>query len=281
MTAGLDHDCYEQFAEMLWLAECNEEAPSIRSAPPLSLAAFFNAQRDLTMQSAGRVSFFWPKDAPLETRTMNSLADGEEEPATELDAFFSLLGLSLNLEEAEAYMRDALSRGELDPEAVLGRVIQGRTLQFPSGSEQEEFLRLWRELWDEIRADYVPSEDVHREMRAIFLELNDQCLEVLRGLDRNAQDPFAVMGNPASLKLGQLSALIHSALAICNQPEEHPEAFPVPLDEMAKGISATIEELAEELQSTAPARRRVRPSSIQTFATQGTVSCAALFSYSP
>jgi hypothetical protein len=150
-------------------------------------------------------------------------------------------------------MRDALSRGEQNPEAVLGRVISGRTLAFASENDQQEFHRLWQERWDSVRAGYLPLKDVHREMRAVFLDLNDQCLEVLRGLDRNASDPFASMNHPATLQLGELSGLIHSALVFSNQNEQPADAFQMPLDEMAGALSAGIKELSAQLQQAGSA----------------------------
>lgn len=247
--AGLDHDCNEQMARMLWLAECNENAPSVLQNPPLSLAAFFNMQKDLEFQSTGQVSFFWPKDKPIESRMMNSLAGAKMEPETELDAYFSLLGLSLNSDEAEAYMRDALARGCKNPDEVLDRVIQGRVLHFPTSEEQKSFNQLWRELWETVRGSYDPQNDPHREMRSVFLDLNDQCLAVLRELDQNVTDPSAIMNNPAHLQLGELSSLISSALLMGNQSDdEQPEVFSLPLDEMACGMSAAIRELSGQFQ---------------------------------
>lgn len=247
-TSELDHDCNEQMARMLWLAESNENAPAMLSNPPLSMAAFFNMQKDLMVQTAGQISFFWPKDEPIESRMLNSLEEGiDPEPETELDAYFDELGLSLNSDEAEAYMRDALARGEQNSENVLARVIQGRKLYFPTADDQQDFNRLWLELWEAVRTRYVPSNDPHREMRSVFLDLNDQCLGVLRELDRNSPDPDAVFNNPATLQLGELSSLISSVLLMCNQDDENPEDFPLPLDEMARDLSTAIEELSERL----------------------------------
>jgi len=247
LDADLRQDCYEQAARMLWLAHCNEDAPQVLSAPPLSLAAFFNLQKDLKIQTTGQTSFFWPDDEPLDSRVMNSLDQGGAEPETELDAYFDLLGLSLNSEEAEAYMRDALSRGCNNSDEVLARAIQGRSLYFPTADEQKKFNRLWRELWDEVREAYDPEKDRRREMRSVFLDLNDQCLRVLRELDRDSSDPFAVMTHPATMQLNELSSLISSALVMCNQGEEKEEEFPLPLDEVAEGMSAAIEELSGQL----------------------------------
>lgn len=249
LDAGLNHDCYEQAARMLWLAECNEDTPSVLQNPPLSLATFFNMQKDLKIQTTGQVSFFWPEGEPIESRMLNSLADDiGMEPETELDACFGLLGLSLSSDEAEAYMRDALSRGVKKPDKVLARVIQGRVLHFPTSEEQKKFNRLWRELWDEVCKTHEPSRDPHREMRSVFLDLNDQCLAVLREMDRNMTNPSAIMNNPAHLQLGELSSLISSALLMCNQTDEAPEEFPLPLDEMARDMSAAIRDLSERLK---------------------------------
>ncbi len=247
LDADLRQDCYEQAARMLWLAACNEEAPPVLQNPPLSLAAFFNMQEDLKLQTAGQVSFLWPDDEPLDSRVLNSLDQGGTEPETELDEYFDLLGLSLNADEAEAYMRDALSLGEKNPDAVLARAIQGRSLYFPTADEQKNFNRLWRELWEEIRKAYVPEKDRHREMRSVFLELNDQCLRVLRELDRDSADPFSVMMNPAAMQLNELSSLISSALVMCNQTGEDAGSFSLPLDEVADGMSAAIQELSAQL----------------------------------
>jgi hypothetical protein len=247
LNADLRQDCYEQTARMLWLAAADEEAPPVLSNPPFSLAAFFNMQKDLRVKTTGQISFLWPDDEPLDSRILNSMESGGAEPETELDVFFELLGLSVSTEEAAAYMRDALSHGEKSPEAVMKRVISGRTLYFPSAYEQQEFNRLWRELWDEVRKTYVPEKDRHREMRSVFLELNDQCLQVLRELDRDSADPFAVMMSPAAMQLHELSSLISSALAICNQEAEEAEEFQLPLDEMARDLSAAITELSGQL----------------------------------
>lgn len=249
-TSELDHDCNEQMARMLWCAHCNKDASPVLSNPPLSLAAFFNLQKDLTVQAMGQISFFWPTDEPIESRMLNSMSDPVGTvPETELDACFSLLGLSLSSDEAEAYMRDALSHGVNQPEVVLARVIQGRTLHFPTAEAQTEFKRLWRERWDEVRKAHDPRNDPHREMRSVFLDLNDQCLAVLRRLDQHSSDLRAVLSKPETLQLGELSSLISSVLLMCNKPGGNPGEFSLPLDEMAHDLSAVIRELSGGLEA--------------------------------
>ncbi len=246
--AELDHDCMEQMARMLWLAECDEDSSSVLSSPPLSLETFFTMQKDLTTQTSEHVSFFWPNDMSIESRMMNSLESECLEPESEMDALFASQGISVNVEEAEAYIRDALSRGEQSSGAVLGRMIQGRTLTFQTASKQKEFMRLWRELWEKVRAVYVPANDSYRELRSIFLGLNDQCVRVLRDLDQSSIDPVAVMKHPATLQLGEMGGMIGSTLMMCNRNEEADEAFPLPLDKIAESMSLAIEELSGQLQ---------------------------------
>ncbi len=249
----LSYDCNEQAARMFWLAEMDEALPSVISNPPMTLAAFYNQQKALTIRTMGQLSFFWPVDQPVENRLRDLMEEGGAEPETELDAIFQLLGLSVDAEDAEAYMRDALARGEKNPEAVMERVLSGRERIFPNEIIEQDFIDLWRELWDEVRERYVPKKDKQREMRAMFLKLNDRCLQLLRRLDRQMADPDAMFSNPDSMKLGELSAMIHGALVMSNQDNLTAEAFSLPLNELERDISAIIEDLEEGLLKTSPA----------------------------
>jgi hypothetical protein len=247
VDAGIGHDCYEQMAQMLWFAESEEESAEVLSNPPLTMASYFNMQDELQLETAGGVTFFWPKGESMDARLMNSMAGGGPEAESELDAFFCLLGLSLDESDVEAYMRDALAKGTKDPMVVLGRVIDGRTLIFPRAEDQQRFEDLWTEKWDALRADYNVFKDTHREVRSVFLELNDQCLAVLRELDQHADDGLAVMEHPSTLELGRLSGLIHGVLEVCNREGEDIGEFKVSLDAMKRDISRAIATLGQEL----------------------------------
>ena len=241
------HDCYEQAARMFWLAEVNKDLPSIISNPPLALSGFFNMQKDLSVQTIGQIGFFWPDDEPVENRLKDLMDSDDIEPETELDGFFQLLGLSMDSDDAEAYMCDALARGENDPDAILAHVISGRSLFFPTKEDENEFNLLWGELWDEVCGRYDPEKDVHKEMRSVFIDLNDQCLQVLRELDGNMVSPSDVATNPVSMQLGELSAMIHSMLVMSTLTDENAEEFPFPLDEMKHKVSAMIADMGEQL----------------------------------
>lgn len=239
-------DCCEQMARMLWLAEGLYEGSSVLRNVPMSMASFFKMQKDLTLETIGNVCFFWPKGESVQGRAVNSMIGAVEEPVSELDAILKDLGVSVDVEEAEAYMRDALSRGETCSKDPLARVIQGRTLWFNSAEDQNEFDRLWDELWEDVRKNYSVIGDVHRESRAIFLNLNDRCLEILRTLDQGEVDPLQFMNHPAAMQLGELSGMIHSALMIFNQ-NENDDGLNLPLSEVAADLSRIIDDLAQEL----------------------------------
>lgn len=246
----LSHDCYEQMARSLWIADSLVDSPSVLKDPPLTLAAFFRAQKDIKLETIGQVSFFWPKDQPLDSRMMNSMVGSGPEEETELDVMFSQLGLSVDTQETEAYMRDALARGEREFVKTLGRVIQGRTLWFSTAEEQRMFDQLFQELWEDVRKRYNPETDTQRETRAVFLELNDHCLKILRELDQNGNDPVEIMNHPATLQLGELSGMIHSVLVLFNQDAgDAVGEINMPLDEMAHQLSQAIDGLSVDLRN--------------------------------
>jgi len=254
----LGYDCYEQAARMFWLAEMNEEAPSLITDPPLAFSAFFNMQKNLTIKTMGQLSFFWPKDETVEERMLDLMDNGGSLPESELDAFFQMLNLSVDSEVAEAYIRDALSRDENDMDAVLAHVVSGRTLCFPEKEAQQEFIRLWKDLWDEVREKHDPEKDTLREIRSVFLDLNDQCLRILRELDRNAAEPYDVIGNPDFMQLSELSAMIHQVLVMSINADVDAAtaaaAMPMPLDEMRRNLSAVLEDLAVRLPGSVSAK---------------------------
>ena len=144
-------------------------------------------------------------------------------------------------------MRDALASGIDDPDVPLARALNGRDLLFPNEIIKQDFVGLWNELWDEVRENYDPENDFHREMRTVFLELNDKCLQVLRKLDRDMISPEDVTSNPAFMQFSELTTIIHSGLALGNQSDENVEAFPLPLDVMSEDFSAAIDQLSNAL----------------------------------
>lgn len=258
--SALHHDCDEQFALMFWIASRYEDAYPVLENPPLSVSAFFNMQKDLSMQTHGQISFLWPKDRPLEERlqiAMENSMDAEDEEEG-LNFFFKQLGVSVSSEEAEAYMRDALGGGETDAANVLQRVISGRELHFASTADRKEFDRLWKELWTRVSKTYNPATDPCRKLRSVFLELNDQCLQVLRQLDSTPRDPAEILSNPATMQLGELSSLISSTLCMCNHDDEDAGAFNTDPDHIARDLSAAITDLAGQLGvNRAPRRLKI------------------------
>ncbi|MDD2600580.1 MAG: plasmid pRiA4b ORF-3 family protein [Kiritimatiellae bacterium] len=252
----LSYDCYEQAAHMFWLAETNEDLPSVIHNPPLSFAAFFNKQKELTIKTMGQLSFFWPIDEPIEERFRDLLEDDDSEPDSELEFMFQQLGVLVTLDDIEAYMRDALAQGDSAPLAALPRLINGVDFVFPNTLIKQEFFDLWCELWDEVNKRYVPEQDGYRELRAVFLSLNDRCIQVVRELGRKNADPFALR-NKDLMQLGELVVMIQTVLVICNQSDASDADFPMPLDVMYHDISATIDALSECLRATIPDNKRI------------------------
>ena len=255
-------DCTEQIAWMYCYAEQDEDSPSVLRDPPLTLPEFFVKQRDLTIKTLGQVSFFWPVDVPVEERMMDFM-DDEPEPETELDAFFQMFNLSLDTDDAEAYMRDAIASGENDPARVLDRVLAGRDLVFPNRIVLDDFVELWEELWREVQERYNPESDSFRETRSIFLGFYDRCLKILRAMDEAGVNPLEAKTNQDFMKLGEISAMIHSVLMISNQVEGEDGALELPLDEIKGTLGAVLDDLAGRLlQPKAGKKREVADSPV-------------------
>jgi hypothetical protein len=239
-------DCKEQIAWMYCFAEQDEDSPAVLNDPPLSLPDFFRKQTDLTIKTLGQVCFLWPVDIPVEERMM-AFMDDKPEPETELDAFFQMFNLSLDTDDAEAYMRDAIASGENDPAQVLERVLDGRDLMFPNQIVLEEFVDLWEELWREVQERYNPEKDDFRESRSVFLGFNDQCLKILRAMDQAGVDPVEIMGNQDYMKLGEISGMIHSVLVMSNQIEGEVDTPVLPLNEIKGSLGAVLDDLSQRL----------------------------------
>ncbi len=218
----------EQMAQMLSFA-CEDAGDSILRNPPLSLASFFNAQKDLLFPTIGNLSFFWLEElgAPLEYVMQEE--DCFLETDSELGDCLKELGVSVETSTIEAYMLSALATKEDDPRKVLARVIEGRELIFHSLEEQQDFNRLWQELWDELSSEYVKVDDDFLELRDKFLRLNDQCLAVLRKIDRQDDLPEDFMQSQSFLELSMTGSAIETALSALNQPalEDKDELFEI------------------------------------------------------
>jgi hypothetical protein len=240
---GSEGDCNFQLALAMQNAQEDPECVSLMSNPPLSLAAYFNLQKDLAVKMAGDRALFWPVDEePMEDALWDAFEDPEV-PESELDALFQDVGLSITEGEVEAYMRDALFLNEgKSADGVLARVTMGRQLLFASAADQERFHQLWNALWSEVTADYDLDNDPCGEIRGRFVMLNDRILATLRRIDAQGVG-MEVIKNPAFLELSRISSMVSSALVVFNNYEDGDEAS---LSEVGNLIP-TLEEAVDEL----------------------------------
>ncbi|WP_372807869.1 hypothetical protein [Pontiella sp.] len=243
---GVEGDCYEQFSVMMLLGKEVGSYPLMKH-PPLSLAAFFNAQQDIVVKTlADRAVFCNEGDEPMDNLFASLFGDPEDEPG-ELDDFFKQLGLSISEDEAEAYMRDALYRGKSSPDEVLARICAGRALYFKSADEQDDFHELWQELWEDIELFYDREQDAYAAARARLLELNDRCFAAMRGLDK--QGAFEkVVQHPAFKDFNMLTASLSSLLVRLNGMPDDSETSPEKLSKTVDGLVPVLEDILLRLR---------------------------------
>ncbi len=207
----------EQMARMLAFAS-EDVGGSILKNPPLSLASFFNSQKELLFPTVGNISFFWLGELGEPREYILTGEDNLMEAETELGGHLKELGISMEESTVEAYMLSALAAKEDDPRKVLARVIEGRELIFHSSEDQQEFNHLWQEFWDDVRSEDVQVDDDFLRLRNEFLRINDRCLAVMRRFDRQKDLPEDFMQSQDFLELSMTGSVVEMALSSLNHP---------------------------------------------------------------
>jgi hypothetical protein len=242
---GPEGDCYEQLAVTLLLG-AEDGAYPLMKHPPLSLAAFFNSQEEIVIkQLADRAVLCHAEDDPM--KKMIASLSSSDDGASDLGRYFRELGLSINETEAEAYMRDAHFQGKSSPDAVLARIVAGRSLFFKTADDQDIFHDMWLELWEEVGTIYSREEDVHGALRARLLAINDRCLATMRKLDREKAFE-AVLKNPAFEDFNRLTASLSGMLLLLNSVQGEVALSAEKLDAMMASLVPALEESLRRLE---------------------------------
>lgn len=262
-------DCYEQLALAMRNAQEDDESISLMENPPMALAAYFNLQQGLSVQTLGERALFWEKDGDLREEAVLEALDNPPEPKSELDAYFQFFGLSLSEDEVDAYMRDALFRGEEEAGLVLARTTAGRHLLFSSAEDQDRFHTLWNELWADVKADYDPSNDPFGAVRSRMLLLNDKILATLRELD--ARDAgMEILSSAESFELGHVSSMVSAALVLFNHPGDE-DASPDMLVDMMPNLEKAVDRLAKSILSDAAKKAKPKKKASNKKGTSGSI----------
>jgi hypothetical protein len=235
---GTDGDCYEQLAVMMLLARDDNIFPVMKN-PPQSLPDFIQDQEDVFIDQVVDRAVLRTQEVP-----MNEF----EDMMSPLDAFFKELGLSCSEAEAEAYMRDSIFHGVEDSDAVLARVVKGRSLVFKSADDQDEFHEMWRDLWSDVVEMYSPESDPYGKLRSDLLLLNDQCFAVIRSLDTQASDPQKLAASPAFHDFGMLSMTLSHFLGLLNSDEGGWDDPDENLDKIASILFDKLPGILDELK---------------------------------
>ena len=235
---GTEGDCYEQLAIMMLLAKDDEIFPVMKT-PPQSLSNFIQEQEGVTILQLANRAVFKTEEVP-----MNEFDD----MMSPLDAFFQELGLPCSEAEAEAYMRDSIFHGVEDSDAVLARVVKGRSLVFKSADDQDEFHEMWHDLWSDVIEIYSSESDPYGKLRSDLLLLNDQCFAVIRGLDVRTSDPQKLAVNPAFREFGMLTMTLSHLLGLLNFDEGAWDDPDEKLDKIASILFEKLPGILEELK---------------------------------
>ncbi len=237
---GAEGDCYEQLAITLLLAQESGIFPVMKT-PPQSISGFIQAQDDIVVDALDGRAIFYISNEDISMNEYDDLRGP-------LDIIFKELGLSLSEADVGAYMRDALFHGLEDSDAVLARVLDGRSLIFKSADDQEDFHQLWDELWEDVLAIYSPSNDPFGETRSRLLELNDRCHAILRKLDAQNLAPEELEKDPVVKEFNQLAPMVPGVLVLLNVNNLIPHPSDGSLEKILAPLFGQLPAILEKLE---------------------------------
>lgn len=153
--------------------------------PGSSLAAYINNNDIAEMTQFGNQFVLWKKEEAIDIfrAPREALPRGFKNATGSIEAIMADIGLSLDMEELEAYMRDALFHND-DFSFTLGRVLYKTQIMFASSEQEEAFYTLLLEYWNALEHEYSRSEDKYSGiLRDKLLRIHHAHILFLRDMD--------------------------------------------------------------------------------------------------
>lgn len=187
--------------------------------PGGTLGELLEAENDLQFVSRGiNQSAIWnapnpPDDIPI---TFDHEVQPIEGVTGDLDEILVDTGSSLNAEEVEAFMRDALFHGR-DREYAVRRAFQKSHLTFAHEAQASSFEEELETLWDTVSEEYVPARDATvGPIRRRLLDLFVEHMLWIRSLDERGADP-ACLPVAAMRDVLEFFNMISNAIILLNE----------------------------------------------------------------
>jgi hypothetical protein len=216
--------------------------------PRLHLGGFLNRSGRVEITAAGLNTYLWKKSESVEeAMCLPSDLSGPMGDTDSLEAVISDIGLSLNISEIGAYMRDELfSRGN-SLDRVVERILKGREVLFYDEIQKEAFFKYMKELWEAVKKNYnIFSDSMGGKLRSKALKVLDEPLRWLRDLDARGMEPDELPSDRI-VTIGQFMTALSALINTLNYPENISKEEYVKTDQLLEEIARSVHSLIEEV----------------------------------
>ena len=232
----------EQIAQAYWNA-----GEILRHSPTFHLGGFVNLSKKLRIWDTEDDGLIWYKNRHPDSDPRTLGETGGSRPMCFLDEMFYSLGISLDIDEVEAIMRDELFSRSEDLERVKERCFGGRSVHFNEEEEAIEFYQAFEDLWEETRENYNFFTDQERgKIRRAAIEIIEDNLAFLRKLDAaGAQEgdvPVDLMQTAA-----HHARSVTELLSTLNSDEPYPVVAPERVIDNLLQIGASLTALESQI----------------------------------
>tara|TARA_B100000809_G_scaffold138745_1_gene136370 strand:- start:1472 stop:2974 length:1503 start_codon:yes stop_codon:yes gene_type:complete len=225
----------EQLAQALFAGP-----PFLLTEPGMHFGGFLSWSREVRLRGDSTRTFLWFRDEEppelfelFDEDVFNDDGDGDGE----LESLMEFLGLSVNEDAYEAFIRDELFSGGNNLDNVVERILTGRPVDF-SEEHRQAFIAISAELWDDISADYDRERDaVAGPLRQCVLEIFTDQVKWIRRLDRINVD-IADLPQESFVAFSQVASITNMLLTKLNDPDDE-ELAPEQIREIEKTMEMT------------------------------------------
>lgn len=168
------------------------------TTPGLHLGGYINDNDVVEMMPFGDRFVLWKKDETVDIfqASQRAISRDLENATGSIETILADTGLSLDTEEIEAYMRDALYHKD-DFYFTMGRILYKSSVVFASREQEDAFYSLLLEYWDKLAHEYSESKDKFgAPLRATLLRLHHAHLIFLREMDEQEIMPEELPEEP-------------------------------------------------------------------------------------
>lgn len=239
--------------------------------PFLHVGGFLEMSKKIEMSPMGMTEIFWRKnEVPEDSIDFDNVEYqiGMTGNTESLDGILQDLGVAINEQIIEAFMRDELYSARNDFSNVLERCFQGQTFSFYDKEQEKCFEELLIVLWDETRKNYNLFCDKKAGVfRAKSLTILESYYKWLNHLDKeNIEEKYCPKRE--TLSLGEIQVMLMHLVAGFNEGDSYELAKQVDMLDSLLDIEYSTQSLMDIIEKEAIATMPPSVKIFQNFSTK-------------